>query len=86
MGRVAALEREVARLQRVEAVAGGPIVTTNITRPPTDAELDGALGVPADISKGMLKLVSDSVGVGDAVYGAVAVGSGWWYWGLTKAV
>lgn len=88
MKRVAQLERQVARLQHVESAAGCPIVVVDITGtgPPTDAELDGAFGVPADISRGMLKLVEGSTDLGEAVYGAVAVGDGWWYWALTKAV
>lgn len=86
MKRVAQLERDVARLQHVESAAGCPIVSVDITRPPTDAQLDGAFGVPADISKGMLKLVYDSGDIGEAVYGAVPLDGGWWYWALTKAV
>lgn len=84
MRKVAALEREVAQLRRQENVAGAPISTANVSPIPSDAQFDSAFGAPGDISKGMFKLVDDA-GLETAVYGAVPIGSSWFYWSLTKA-
>jgi hypothetical protein len=82
--RVRDLERVVASLARVESAGGAPIAADNVSNPPTDAQLDTAFGTAANISGGMFKLVDDA-GLSSAVWGAVPIGSFWWYWQLTKA-
>lgn len=82
---VEALKRTVRRLEHIEAAAGMPCGEDNIAGAnPSDSELDATFGVPANISKGMLKLL-DAGGAETDVFLAVPTDTSWWYIALTKA-
>ena len=61
------------------------VSTANTSNPPTDAELDSALGTPATVGAGYLALLDDNGG-GANVYLVASDGSNWWHVALTKAV
>lgn len=63
----------------------GRVSTANVSNPPTDAELDAAFDVPANLPNGWMGLVNDN-NAGTAVWLVTAVGGAWWYELLTKAV
>lgn len=83
-GQVNRLQRDVARLRRIEAVGGGPISEANVSNPPTAAQLTAAFGSPANISPGMPKFVDDN-GAGTAFYQVVPDGTDWWIFTGIKA-
>ncbi len=58
---------------------------SNISNPPTDAELDTAFGAPATVGKGFMAVVNDAGG-GSNFYIAVSDGTNWWQTAMTKAV
>lgn len=82
--RMKEMERAVNRLQRVEAVGGGPISEANVSNPPTAVQLTAALGSPANISPGMPKFVDDN-GAGTSFYQVVSDGTFWWTFTGIKA-
>ena len=60
------------------------VSTADVSNPPTDAELDAALGDPATVGAGYIRLLDDN----DAdthVYLVASNGTSWWYAALTKA-
>jgi hypothetical protein len=59
--------------------------TTDISNPPTDAELDAIFGTPATVGSGFTAYVDDN-GADTNVYLVMSNGSSWWYSSLTKAV
>lgn len=61
-----------------------PIHTDDVSAPPTDAELDAAIGTPADVGAGYVALLDDN-GAGDAMYLIASDGTNWWHAALTKA-
>lgn len=61
------------------------VSTTNVSNPPTDAELDAAFGSPADLPDGYMRLIDDN-GSGSNFWGVATVNGVWCYWALTKAV
>lgn len=62
------------------------IVTTNVSDPPTDAELDSAFGQPADLPDGFVGVVNDN-NAGINIWIVRVIGGFWWYHPkLTKAV
>jgi len=68
-------------------LAGGvrtKVATTNVTDPPTDAELDTAFGAPATVGEGFVGIVDDN-NAETTMWLVAAVGSTWWYVELTKA-
>lgn len=77
-----------ARLQIVgfkeEVIGGLDTSTANVSNPPTDAELDSALGTPAAVGAGYQCLLDDG-GADTNVYLVVSNGTSWWYTALTKA-
>jgi len=58
--------------------------TANTANPPTDAQLDAALGTPAAVGTGFLALLDDN-GAGANVYLLASDGTNWWIATLTKA-
>ena len=58
---------------------------SNVSNPPTAAELTAAFGDPATLAHGTVRLVDDA-GAGTAVWLVCAVNGAWWYELLTKAV
>ena len=72
----------------VTAVTGGSGVlamdTSNVSNPPTDAELDSAFGTPATVGAGFHAAVNDN-GAGTNVYLVLSDGSNWWFTAMTKA-
>lgn len=58
--------------------------TTDVSNPPTDAELDAAYGTPATVGAGFMRLLDDAGGDAN-VYVVVSNGTSWWYTALTKA-
>jgi hypothetical protein len=79
------LKRRLRELDRQENAAFLPVSTSNVSSPPTDAELDTAFGTPATVGAGFLGLVDDA-GAGSAVYLVGSDGTNWWYLAMTKAV
>jgi len=61
------------------------IDTTDVSDPPTDAELDSAFGTPANLGEGYMRLIDDNSGDAD-VWLVATNDTSWWYVGLTKAV
>ena len=72
----------------VLTVTGGvilPVDTTDVTNPPTDAELDAAFGTPASNGTGWTTYLDDN-GAGTAFYQIVSDGTNWFVSTYTKAV
>lgn len=69
---------------REEAIGGLDTSTANVSNPPTDAELDSALGTPAAVGAGYQCLLDDG-GADTNVYLVVSNGTSWHYVALTKA-
>lgn len=67
-----------------EAIGGLDVSTADVSNPPTDAELDSALGTPAAVGAGYQCLLDDG-GADTNVYLVVSNGTSWWYTALTKA-
>jgi len=59
--------------------------TSNVSNPPTDAQLDTAFGTPATVGTGFTALLDDN-GDGNNVYLVASDGTNWWHVALTKAV
>lgn len=70
--------------RREEAIGGLDTSTANVSNPPTDAELDSALGTPASVGAGYQCLLDDN-GADTNVYLVISNGTSWWYTALTKA-
>jgi hypothetical protein len=58
---------------------------TDISTPPTDAELDAEFGTPAAVGDGYRAFIDDA-GAGNNAYIIVSDGTNWWHVALTKAV
>lgn len=61
------------------------IDTTNVSNPPTDAELDSAFGTPATVGAGFMAWVDDN-NADTALYLVMSNGTSWWVFTGTKAV
>ena len=61
------------------------VYTDDVSSPPTDAELDSAIGTPSDVGAGYIAIVDDA-GTGTAVYLVVSDGTNWWHVAVSKAV
>jgi hypothetical protein len=59
--------------------------TTDVSNPPTDAELDAAFGTPATVGTGWSTYIDDAAG-GANFYHIVSDGTNWWHFAGTKAV
>ena len=57
---------------------------SNVSNPPTAAELTAAFDSPANLPEGWAALVDDN-NAGTAVWLVFVVGGSWWYEALTKA-
>lgn len=68
----------------VEGVINIIISTADTANPPTDAELDSALGTPAACGPGYVALLDDA-GAHANAYLILSDGTAWWYAALTKA-
>ncbi len=60
-------------------------VNDNVSNPPTDAQLDTAFGIAANLYDGFTGLVDDA-GAGTTVWLCIVKNSKWWYEQLTAAV
>jgi hypothetical protein len=84
------IERLEDRLEALERMARtGTTVQieafeTNVSNPPTDAELDSALGEPADVGVGYTAIINDN-GAGANCYLVWSDGANWWYEAGSKA-
>jgi hypothetical protein len=58
---------------------------TDISNPPTDAELDAIFGTPTEAGAGFIRLIDDAA-AGSNLYLVVSDGSNWWYFTAAKAV
>lgn len=58
--------------------------SADVSSPPTDAELDSALGTPADVGAGFVGVLDDN-GAGSAVWLVASDGTNWWHVSMTKA-
>lgn len=58
--------------------------TSNVSNPPTDAQLDTAFGTPATVGGGFLALLDDN-GDGSNFYIVASDGTNWWHAAMTKA-
>lgn len=58
---------------------------SDVSNPPTDAELDSAFGTPATVGSGFTAFVDDN-NADTAVYFVFTNGTSWWYTAMTKAV
>ena len=60
------IERRVASLERrLESILAGletgvPYSVSNVSDPPTDVQLDGAFGTPANLANGFIGIVNDN--------------------------
>jgi len=61
-----------------------PVYTDDVSNPPTDAELEAAIGTPAAVGVGYVALLDDN-GAGNAMYLIASDGTNWWHAALTKA-
>lgn len=59
--------------------------TTDVSNPPTDAELDSAFGAPATVGAGFVAFIDDNAG-GANFYQVASDGTNWWISTFTKAV
>lgn len=59
--------------------------TTDVSNPPTDAELDAAFGTPADVGAGWTTYIDDG-GLGANFYQIVSDGTNWWIFTADKAL
>ena len=59
--------------------------TTDVSNPPTDAQLDSAFGTPATVGAGWTTYLNDN-GAGSNFYQIVSDGTNWWISTFTKAV
>lgn len=81
-----ALERRIAALERLSTSSSSLTVSTdNVSNPPTYAELVTAFGTPAVVGEGYTALVDDN-NAETTVWLCVAIGTTWWYVGLTNAL
>lgn len=62
-----------------------PVDTSDVTNPPTDAELDSAFGTPATVGAGFMRFLDDN-GAGSNFYMVASDGTNWWIFTGTKAV
>jgi len=67
------------------AISKIAVDTTNVSNPPTDAELDSAFGAPATLETGFTAYINDN-GAGNDFYQVTADGTNWWISTYTKAV
>ena len=58
---------------------------SDVSTPPTDAELDAVFGTPAEVGAGWVQLVDDD-GAGSNEYLVWSDGVSWWYASGVKAV
>ncbi len=61
------------------------ILTTDVSNPPTDAELDAAFGTPPTVGKGWYRYINDN-GAGGNFYKVVSDSTNWWVFTGTKAL
>lgn len=59
--------------------------TTDVSNPPTDAELDAIYGTPAAVGAGFMSYIDDN-GAGANFYQVTSDGTNWWIFTGTKAV
>jgi len=58
---------------------------TNVSNPPTDAELDAIFGTPAEVGAGWFTFLNDAGGDAN-VYIVMSTGNNWWQGTLGKCV
>lgn len=68
----------------VKQISGAKVAITNVTNPPTDAELDTAFGTPATVGAGFIGILDDN-NADTNVYWCFSNGTSWWYIAGTKA-
>ena len=61
------------------------VQTTDVSNPPTDAELDSAFGTPATVGAGWSTYIDDNGG-GANFYTVVSDGTNWWIFTGAKAI
>ena len=76
---------EIERNAKTGAMTMLTVDVTNISNPPTDAELDAIFGDPDDVGAGYVVLINDA-GAGANEYLVWSDGSSWWYATGTKAI
>lgn len=59
--------------------------TTDVSNPPTDAEIDSIFGTPATVGAGFTAYIDDA-GAGSNFYQVTSDGTNWWIFTGTKAV
>jgi hypothetical protein len=87
LDRIAALEdavENVLRSAKLGTVTYIAVDGADVSSPPTDAELDAALGEPANVGAGFVALIDDNA-AGAAGYLVWSDGANWWYASGTKA-
>lgn len=85
IGRLNELARLVSRLEHTEYQAPLRVSAADVSDPPTDAELDAALGEPSVLGGGFRALVDDG-GAGADVWLVWTDGVSWFYVQGTAAV
>lgn len=86
--RVEALERRVQDLERSAKTGAATMLqvdTTDVSNPPTDAQLDAIFGTPGTVGAGFTAIVNDAAG-STSVWLVWSDGASWWYEQGTKAV
>lgn len=82
------LKQRIGDLERAAKTGTATTITvdvTDISNPPTDAELDTIFGEPADVGAGFVALINDN-GAGSAEYLVWSDGAKWWHAAGTAAV
>ena len=86
MSEIQELKNLRRRLDDLDMPEVGIIVdSTNVSNPPTDAEIDAIFGTPAARYPGFMAIIDDA-GADTTVWFVITNGTSWWYEGLTKAV
>jgi hypothetical protein len=82
-----AVQDRLADLERTAKTGAATFIeidTTDVSNPPTDAELDAIFGTPDEAGAGFTALVNDN-SAGSNEYLVWSDGSAWWYASGTKA-
>ena len=88
LDRIAQLEDRLHELERSAKTGAATLLEINITdvsNPPTDAQLDAIFGTPAQVGAGYMAIVNDA-GASSNVWLVVSDGLYWWYEALTVCV
>ena len=70
---------------KIQICSATEVDTTDMSNPPTDAELDAAFGIPSVVQAGFRRFIDDN-NAGANFYEVISDGTNWWVTTFTKAV